>query len=58
MKLFQKLRDKKGQGALEYAMILAIVVAVIVIALRTGAFQNAVTAVTNYLAGRVTAATT
>jgi Flp pilus assembly pilin Flp len=58
MKLFEKLRDKKGQGALEYAMILAIVVAVVVIALRTGAFQNAVTAVTNYFGARVTQATT
>jgi hypothetical protein len=39
-------------------MILAIVLAVIVMGFKFGVFQNAVTAVSNYLAGRVTAATT
>jgi len=57
MKLFRKLRDQKGQGALEYAMILAIVMAVIVIALKTGAFQNTVNAITQFLSTQVTNAT-
>jgi Flp pilus assembly pilin Flp len=58
MKPFRKLRDQRGQGALEYAMILAIVMAVIIMGFKFGVFQNAVASVSNYLTGRITAATT
>ncbi|MFH1799597.1 MAG: hypothetical protein ABH891_01945 [Candidatus Omnitrophota bacterium] len=58
MRPFRKLQDQKGQGALEYAMILAIVLAVIVMGFKFGVFQNAVTSVSNFLSARVTTATT
>jgi len=49
MKCFERLRDQKGQGALEYAMILAIVLAVIIVGIRANVFQNAVKAVLGFL---------
>ncbi len=52
------LRSKKGQGAVEYAMILVVVILVIVIGMRTGAFQNAVDAVNTFLTDTITTAAT
>lgn len=50
------LRNKKGQGAVEYAMILVVVILVIVIGMKTGAFSNAVTTVNSYLSSTITTA--
>ncbi len=58
MGLFMKLKDKKGQGALEYALILAIVLAVIVIGFKTGFFDTAATTIKSFLNDQVTTATT
>ena len=58
MNIFRKLRDRKGQGALEYALILAIVLAVVVIGMKTGFFQGAVNTVQTFLNAKVANATT
>jgi Flp pilus assembly pilin Flp len=58
MNIFRKLRDRKGQGALEYALILAIVLAVVVIGMKTGFFQGAVNTVKTFLNTQVSNATT
>ena len=33
--IFQKLRDKRGQGLVEYALIVALIAVVAIVALRT-----------------------
>lgn len=50
------LRSKKGQGAVEYAMILVVVILIIVIGMKSGAFSNAVVAVNDYLSKTITSA--
>ena len=51
------LRNQKGQGALEYALILAIVLAVVVIGMKTGFFNGALTTIKSFLNTQVTTAT-
>ena len=52
------LKDQRGQGGLEYALILALVLAVIIVGIKNSrVLDNAVQTVASFLSGKTTEVT-